>query len=222
VIRYLEPMPKAIYMKRNILFPLAVAATVAAVASCTPRAEAAGASAAAAVKPVAASAAAAVPAPTADELRDRLVAAGLGVPKQPIAADDFELSSLAGGKVKLSDYRGKVVFLNFWATWCPPCRGEMPSMERLYQKLADRGLEIVAVDLQEPKDTVRKFAADRSLTFTVLLDASGEIGGAWGAQSIPTTYLIDRTGGIIARSVGGREWDDADTVALFEAILAVE
>jgi peroxiredoxin len=223
MIGYLEPVVKAIYMKRNILFSLAVAASVAAVASCAPRAEGANTSAApASAMPTAASGAAAAPAPTADQLRDRLVAAGLGVPKQPIAADDFELASLSGRKVKLSDYRGKVVFLNFWATWCPPCRGEMPSMERLHQKLAGRGLEIVAVDLQEPKDTVRKFVADRSLTFTVVLDASGEIGAAWGAQSIPTTYLIDRTGGIIARSVGGREWDSADMVTLFEAILAVE
>jgi len=95
-------------------------------------------------------------------------------------------------------------------------------MERLYQKLAGRGLDIVAVDLQEPKDTVRKFVAERSLTFPVLLDASGEVGAAWGAQSIPTTYLIDRSGGILARSVGGREWDTADMVALFEALLAVE
>jgi len=95
-------------------------------------------------------------------------------------------------------------------------------MERLYKKLAERGLEIVAVDLQEPKDTVRKFVADQSFTFTVLLDASGEIGAAWGAQSIPTTYLIDRNGGILARSVGGREWDTAEMAALFEAILAVK
>jgi peroxiredoxin len=204
---------------------LAVTAAIAAVASCAPRAEDARASGSGAAQSAAASrapVAAAVPAPAPAELRDRLIAAGLGVPKEPIAAEDFELASLAGAQVKLSDYRGKVVFLNFWATWCPPCRGEMPSMQRLYQKLADRGLEILAVDLQEPKDTVRTFVKDKSLTFTVLLDDSGAVGGAWGAQSIPTTYLIDRAGGILARSVGGREWDTADMVALFEAILAVE
>ena len=124
--------------------------------------------------------------------------------------------------MKLSDYRGRVVFLNFWATWCPPCRDEMPSMERLHKLLGGRGLEIVAVDLQEPKDTVQKFVKDNSLTFTVLLDAQGAVGGAWGAQSIPTTYLIDRKGRILARSVGGRQWDSADMVALFEAVLAAE
>ncbi|OHD71645.1 MAG: hypothetical protein A2177_13450 [Spirochaetes bacterium RBG_13_68_11] len=167
----------------------------------------------------AASASAAV---TAGELRELLVAVGLGVPKEPIDADDFELSSLTGGKVKLSSYRGRVVFLNFWATWCPPCRAEMPSMERLHKLLRDRGLEIVAVDLQEPKDTVRKFVKDNALTFTVLLDPQGAVGGAWGAQSIPTTYLIDRKGAILARSVGSREWDTPDMVSLLETVLAAE
>ncbi len=135
-------------------------------------------------------------------------------------ADDFTLSSLESSDVKLSDYRGKVVFLNFWATWCPPCRSEMPSMDRLYGKLHESGLEILAVDLQEPKDTVRKFVKDNKLAFTVLLDTKGAVGGAWGAQSIPTTYLIDRKGGILARTIGGREWDSPDMVALFEDILA--
>jgi thiol-disulfide isomerase/thioredoxin len=151
-----------------------------------------------------------------------LAAAGLAVPKQAMTADDFELASLSGGRTRLSAFRGKLVFLNFWATWCPPCRAEMPSMERLHQLLHDRGLEIVAVDLQENPEEVRKFVKDNSLTFTVLLDADGAVGSAWGAQSIPTTYLIDRKGNIIARAVGGREWDGAEMVELFEAVLAAE
>jgi thiol-disulfide isomerase/thioredoxin len=208
-------------MRKYIL--LALAAAAATLASCAPRGEAAQASVSApvATSTAAMSVASAAPVSSA-ELRDRLIAAGLAVPKEPIAADDFELASLGGRKVKLSSYRGRVVFLNFWATWCPPCRGEMPSLERLHQQLRGRGLEIVAVDLQEPKDTVRKFVQDNSLTFTVLLDANGAVAGSWGAQSIPTTYLIDRKGSILARSVGGREWDDADMVALFETILAME
>jgi peroxiredoxin len=98
----------------------------------------------------------------------------------------------------------------------------MPSMERLYAKLHESGLEILAVDLQESKDTVRKFIADNGLTFRVLLDPNGAVGGAWGAQSIPTTYLIDREGGILARAIGGREWDSPEMMALLEAILAAE
>ncbi len=201
---------------RKYIF-LALAAAVVA-SSCAPRAETAAAASTAPAIPASAPSAAY----SATDLHNRLVAAGLAVPKQPTPADDFALSSLAGMNVKLSDFRGKVVFLNFWATWCPPCRSEMPSMERLYRKLHADGLEILAVDLQEPKDTVQKFVKDNTITFTVLLDLKGAVGGAWGAQSIPTTYLIDRKGGIIARAIGGREWDSPGMVALFEAVLAAE
>jgi thiol-disulfide isomerase/thioredoxin len=216
-------------MKKTIFLPLA-AAVLAAVVSCAPRTERAGNAAVAlapstaveAPVPAAEATPVAVPAASSEGLRERLVAAGLSVPKQSMTADDFELASLAGVKVKLSAYRGRVVFLNFWATWCPPCRAEMPSMERLHQLLGAKGLAIVAVDLQEPRETVQQFAKDNALAFTILLDTRGDVGGAWGAQSIPTTYLIDRKGAILARSVGSREWDGADMVTLFEAILAAE
>jgi peroxiredoxin len=182
---------------------LVFAVVVAALTTCAPRAA-----------PVAAL--------TTAKLRDRLEASGLSVPKQPMIADDFELSTLEGAKVKLSSYRGKVVFLNFWATWCPPCRGEMASMEKLWQRFGDRGLEIVAVDLKEAQATVSKFVKDNSLTFAVLLDADAAVGSGWGVQSIPTTYLIDRKGGILARTIGGREWDTPEMLSLFEAILAAK
>jgi thiol-disulfide isomerase/thioredoxin len=209
---------------------LIAAPALAAVVSCAPRGGAGSAGSGsprpaagpAAVQPAPAPAAPAASALSRDELRDRLLAAGLGVLKEPIEAEDFELPSLADAEVKLSSHRGRVVFLNFWATWCPPCRAEMPSMERLHQRLASRGLAIVAVDLQEPKAAVQKFVSDNAITFAVLLDAAGEVGGSWGTQSIPTTYLIDRNGGIIARAIGGREWDSPDMVSLFEALLAVE
>jgi peroxiredoxin len=202
-------------MKKYILLALAAAAVAA---SCAPRAGSAAPPSATRVSATPA----AVPAPALGEadLRDRLVAAGLAVPKEPMPADDFSLASLAGAKAALSDYRGKVVFLNFWATWCPPCRSEMPSMERLHAKLQRSGLEILAVDLQETNETVKKFVKDNALTFTVLLDPNGAVGGAWGAQSIPTTYLIDREGDILARAIGAREWDSPEMIALFEAILA--
>jgi peroxiredoxin len=95
-------------------------------------------------------------------------------------------------------------------------------MERLYGKMHAKGLEILAVDLQEPKDTVQKFVGDNDITFTVLLDSTGGVGSSWGAQSIPTTYLVDRNGDILARTIGGREWDSPEMLALFEAILAAE
>jgi thiol-disulfide isomerase/thioredoxin len=208
-------------MKKTIFLGLVA---VAVASSCAPRSELPGRGALpAATAPAAATPAPALTAPIpAAELRDLMIAAGLAVPKEPMPAEDFALSSLEGANVKLSDYRGKVVFLNFWATWCPPCRSEMPSMERLSLKLKAGGLEILAVDLQEPKDTVQKFVKDNGISFTVLLDSTGGVGGAWGAQSIPTTYLIDRKGAILARAIGAREWDSPDMVTLFEAILAAK
>lgn len=204
---------------------MALAVLAAFAASCAPRGERSSADGGGALPAATASAPAAdAAAATASGavLAELLVAAGLGVPKAPIAADDFRLASLAGANVRLSDYRGRVVFLNFWATWCPPCRSEMPSMERLHRRLRGRGLEIVAVDLQEDAAAVKSFVKDSSLTFTVLLDADGAVGGAWGAQSIPTTYLIDRGGNIIARAIGSREWDSDAMVTLFETILSAE
>jgi peroxiredoxin len=182
-------------MRKTIFLVLTA---VAVASSCAPRAEspAGGTAPAAAASPAAAPAAVA----PAAGLRDLLSVAGLAVPKEPMPADDFALSTLEGANVKLSDYRGKVVFLNFWATWCPPCRSEMPSMERLSRKLKAGGLEILAIDLQEPKDTVQKFVRENDLTFTVLLDSAGSV----------------------ARAIGAREWDSPDMVALFEAILAAE
>ncbi len=155
-MRYLEQgRGDTIYEKIYVL-ALAAIAVAAVTASCAPRAET---PAAAAASPTAAPAATGSPAAStsAADLRDLLIDAGLAVPQDPIPADDFALASLAGGTVKLSDYRGKVVFLNFWATWCPPCRSEMPSMERLHRLLRGKGLEIVAVDLQEPKNTGSDF-----------------------------------------------------------------
>jgi thiol-disulfide isomerase/thioredoxin len=212
---------------------MAFVATVAIVlAACEPRAERTGSrgagtgaaipAAPAGVQTPPATTVGSGPAVSREALRERLIAAGLGVLKEPVQMDDFELASIAGGTAKLSSFRGRLVFLNFWATWCPPCRAEMPSMERLYRRLRAKGLEVVGVDLQESKAEVQKFVKERSLSFTVLLDTTGDVGGSWGAQSIPTTYLIDRSGGVFARAVGGREWDSDEMIALFEALLAAE
>jgi thiol-disulfide isomerase/thioredoxin len=142
---------------------------------------------------------------------------------QPIQAGtesiDFELETLAGGTRSLNSFKGKVVFLNFWATWCGPCRQEMPSMERLYQRLKGKGLEIVAVNLHEDKATVQKFIDEYKLTFPVLLDKNGRVGSTYGTRSIPTTYIIDRKGFVVAGTIGTREWDSDEYVRFFERLL---
>jgi peroxiredoxin len=137
-----------------------------------------------------------------------------------MAAPDFTLPDMAGKNQRLSDYRGKVVFLNFWATWCPPCREEMPSMERLHQTFKGRGLLVLAVNLQESPNLVRKFARNFGLSFPILLDETGEVSSAYGARAIPVTYLIDTNGSIAARAVGARDWASPAALGLIEKLAA--
>ena len=144
----------------------------------------------------------------------------LGIERpQGVKLTNFTLKTLNDRDVSLSDYRGKIVFLNFWATWCPPCRQEIPSMEKLYQKFKDKDFVILAASLREKAKTVKKFVKDYKLTFPVLLDSKGKVGSAYLVTSIPTTYLINRQGEIIGRALGGRKWAGEDSFNLFSALL---
>lgn len=138
-----------------------------------------------------------------------------------IKPPDFTLPTLDGKDVSLSDYRGKIVFLNFWATWCPPCKRETPSMEQLYQKFKDQDFVMLAVDLKENKETVEKFMTANKLTFPVLLDTKGRVGNAYVVIKIPTTYLIGRKGEVLGKIEGGRDWANEDSFNLFNELLAV-
>ena len=127
----------------------------------------------------------------------------------------FELKDLNGSEVTLSDYKGKIVFLNFWTTWCPTCRIEMPSMEKLHRKFKDQNFTMVTINLQESASQVKEFFKEYKLTFTALLDSDGEVGIRYKIYSIPTTFILDKEGRIIARAVGPREWDSKESFALF-------
>ena len=150
----------------------------------------------------------------------KLGAASFELPNREIKETDFQLDLLGAGPTTLSSWRGELILLNFWATWCPSCREEIPSMQRLYARLASRGLTIVAVDLSETRDVVKRFVAQNKMTYPVLLDTSGSIGALYEAQSLPTTYVIDRTGTVLARTVGSRTWDSPEMVSLLESLLA--
>jgi thiol-disulfide isomerase/thioredoxin len=152
-----------------------------------------------------------------------LLKAGFAVPKADVAASDFTLESLAGKSVSLSSYKGSLVFLSFWATWCGPCKQELPSAQALYGKLKSKGFLIVAVDVMEDNKTVSAFVKANGMTFPVLLDSDGRVGGEYDARSIPTNYIVDRTGKILARIVGydGTPWDSPERIALFEKLLAM-
>ena len=129
-------------------------------------------------------------------------------------APDFTLKDLDGNTVRLSDFLGKVVFLNFWATWCPPCRNEMPDIEKVHWKYKDRDVVVLGIDLRENASTVRPFVEDGGYTWTFLLDTTGEVGSMYSVSAIPTSYFVDRNGIIRAVVIGGM------TGATMEAKLA--
>jgi peroxiredoxin len=141
-----------------------------------------------------------------------LVAVGLPAP-------DFALPGLDGSTVRLSDFRGKVVFLNIWATWCSPCREEMPSMEKLYQEMKGLPFEILAVsiDIRGAK-VVGPFMAELKLSFPALLDPQGTVGRLYGTTGVPESFIIDQDGIITAKVIGARNWASPDAIQLFKKL----
>ncbi len=140
--------------------------------------------------------------------------------KAGVAAQDFGLPSLTGDYLKLSDYRGKVVFLNIWATWCPPCREEMPSMESLYQRQKGRNFEMLAVSIdQKGAEVVRPFSVKYGLTFPVLLDPDGKTYRLYGLTGVPETFIIDKNGVIIKKIIGPQEWMKKEWLDYFDDII---
>lgn len=123
-------------------------------------------------------------------------------------AQDFTITDLDGNEVSLSDFRGKKVFLNFWATWCPPCKAEMPEIEKVYQETKDSDLVILAVEIGEPLDTVKTFIEDNKYNFKVLLDSDKDVATTYGISAIPTSFFIDEDGNIISKRVGGMTYDE--------------
>lgn len=125
----------------------------------------------------------------------------------PRVAPDFVLPDLTGQAVRLSQLKGKIILLNIWATWCPPCRKEMPTMEVLYQKLKGADFVMLAASQDvDGKNTVAPYLQEGGLTFPVLLDVSGEVGKKYGVTGYPETFIIDRQGMIVYRHIGYNDW----------------
>jgi len=132
---------------------------------------------------------------------------------------EIRLKDMNGQPVSLSDFRGKIVFLNFWTTWCYACRIEMPDMEKLHQKLKNKDFAMVTINLQESVSQVKQFFKDFKLTFTALLDSDGAVGAHFMITAIPTTFILDKEGIIIGKVMGPREWDSKAAIALFENLM---
>jgi thiol-disulfide isomerase/thioredoxin len=144
---------------------------------------------------------------------------GIFKPKWTSGPIEISLKDLKGSEISLSDFRGKIVFLNFWTTWCPSCRSEMASMEELHKRLRGKDFVMVAINLQESASTVKGFFKEHKLTFIALLDSKGEAGARFGIRAIPTTFILDRGGRIMGVAIGDREWDSKEAVAFFEGLI---
>lgn len=127
------------------------------------------------------------------------------LPNKP-QAPDFRLLDMDGNEHTLVAYRGKVVIINFWATWCPPCREELPSMNRGWAKIKGQGVVMLAVNVGEDEDTIFSFQGQYPIDFTILLDSSGNTINQWPIKGLPTTFVIDPQGRFVYRAIGGRDW----------------
>jgi thiol-disulfide isomerase/thioredoxin len=153
------------------------------------------------------------------DLRDAFRQARISV-QNPVAARNFSVPTLDGANQTLSALKGKVVFLNFWATWCGPCRVEMPSMEILYQRFKDSDFVMLAVDIQENREEVSAFMRNMGLSFPVGLDLNGKASSLYNISAVPTSYIIDRDGYIVAAVRGSINWNRPEVFSAFEKLIA--
>lgn len=168
--------------------------------------------------PAGGSAPAGAPADTGKSVLETMADLGFE-PARKEARVPFELSAMDGTTRTLDDYAGSYVLLNFWATWCAPCRIEMPALERLHQELAGRGLRVVGVDIGEETADVRRFVEETGITFEIVIDHDLSTGRVYAARSLPMTYILDPEGTIVARAIGVRDWDSEPMRSMFAALV---
>jgi len=140
----------------------------------------------------------------------------------PVEAPGIRLKDMDGAEVALENFRGKVLLLNFWATWCPPCRREMPSMEKVYQALGNEGFSVVAINQYEDPDHVFAYIGQLATdpSFPILFDPDSSVSEAYRVKGLPSTFLIDKHGRIRYQAIGGREYDHPEVISTIRALLA--
>ena len=137
-------------------------------------------------------------------------------------APRFTLRNLKGNYESLESYRGQVVVLNFWATWCAPCRVEMPSFEKLYRRYRSEGVSVLAVTLDKnAKPQIKSFVDEHNLSFPILLDSKSEVERLYPSMTVPFTYVIDRKGRVVARVDGAKSWESEETFEAIEYLLKI-
>ena len=135
-------------------------------------------------------------------------------------APDFQLPKLNGEKVQLSDFRGQVVYVDFWATWCPPCRESFPWMESMHQRYQNLGLKIVAISLDQKTDLIKSFLKEHKAGFTILQDKEGNVAESFNVKGMPSSYLVDRKGNIRLKHAGFNDGDKAPLESQIKQLLA--
>ena len=140
-------------------------------------------------------------------------------PSRQKLAEDFALSTPQGRTFKLSEHRGKIVFVNFWATWCPPCREEMPAMEKLWLHYRERGFVVVAISVDRDPIVVPPFIKQGKFTFPVALDPKMQAATAYGVRALPSSFLVDRQGYMTALALGPRMWDGEAAYTVIEGMV---
>ena len=136
----------------------------------------------------------------------------------PFQFQDFRVTDLKGGSILRTSTKGKVVLLNFWATWCPPCREEIPSIESLSKSMAGKKFEVFAVSVGEDASTVKSFVEEKKMTYPIYLDSRNLLSRTYASQGIPTTYLLDKNGKFIAGIVGSYKYDNAAFIAFLSEL----
>jgi len=141
-------------------------------------------------------------------------------PEPSFIAPSFELPSLSGGKFKLTDYRGKVVFINFWATWCATCKVEMPSMEKLYQTFKKDGFEMLTISVDKDMTLIKPFMDEYKLTFPVLLDPESSVAkGDYKTTGVPETFVVNQDGIIVYKAIGPEDWSSPEMMQAFSKLI---
>jgi len=151
-------------------------------------------------------------------LADAMKELDLIKPVRAKTAEDFSLPMPGGGTFKLAEHRGKVVMINFWATWCPPCLEEMPAMERLYRKQKDTGFTMVAISVDSDGAKIAPFVSEHKLTFPIALDPKMELANGYAVRALPSSFLVGRDGNLAALAIGPRHWDGDAALSVVEGL----
>jgi thiol-disulfide isomerase/thioredoxin len=156
------------------------------------------------------------------DMETALKSIGMLTPTRQVLAPDFTLDDLNGKPVSLSSLQGKVVFLNFWGSWCKYCRDEMPSIQSMYNSLKSLDFEILAVNVNDSPQAAKKYIIQNNYSFPVVLDTEYRATQLYGVRGFPTTYIIDQKGYLIGKLVGSRSWDTQEVLTVFKKLIAYE